>query len=385
MDEKIITFLHEVGQKRRGWVDKVPRDKVNNGINFYEALKGVICMMKQLINAQKIIYPDLLEVMRKRYVVLYTISLYGPIGRRGLVENSQLTERYIRNEVDLLHTQGLVDVTTKGMLITDEGKDIILELHQFIRELTGLTALERKLQEKTGITQVIIVPGDSDAHPFVKQELGRATVSFLKEYIDSNVTISVTGGTTMAAVADAMMPMEQANCLFVPARGGVGEKVENQANTIVAKMAKAEKGDYRLLHVPDPLSETLYQTLINEPSIAEIVAIIAESNILIHGIGEAIAMAGRRKTSVNVLEKLTNEQAVSEAFGYYFNKEGKIVHKVRTIGIQLAALEEVDCVITVAGGKSKAQAIASFMKQAKGNVLITDEAAAKEIVSQKLI
>lgn len=336
--------------------------------------------MKELLNAQKIIFPDLLIIMRKRYLILYTISLFEPIGRRSIVENTKLPERYIRKEVELLHQQGLIDVTTKGMLITEEGKAIITDLHQFTRELAGLTSLENELKEKTSIDHVIVVPGDSDEELFVKQELGRATVTYLSETIKSNVTIGVTGGTTMAAVADAMYPIEQAKCLFVPARGGVGEKVENQANTIVAKMATAEKGDYRLLHVPDPLSETLYQTLISEPSVKEILNLIEKSDIVIHSIGEAISMAKRRKTSADILEKLRSEDAVSEAFGYYFNQAGKIVYKVRTVGMQLEELTEVDCVLTVAGGKSKAQAIVSFIKQGKSNVLITDEAAAMEIV-----
>src|SRR5690625_7676912 len=103
----------------------------------------------------------------------------------------------------------------------------------------------------------------------MKLELGRATVQYLKKIVDRNVTIAATGGRTMAAVADAMVPFEKYECVFVPARGGIGEKVENQANTIVAKMAKAEKGNYHLLHVPDPLSEPLYQSLVNEASIGE--------------------------------------------------------------------------------------------------------------------
>src|SRR5699024_2302171 len=122
-------------------------------------------------------------------------------------------------------------------------------------------------------------------------------------------------------VADAMQPFQGYEGTFVPARGGVGEKVENQANTIVAQMAKAEKGDYHLLHVPDPLSETLYHTMLKEPSIKETLPYIKNASIVLHGIGEALAMANRRKTTDDILKKLENEQAVSEAFGYYFNQE----------------------------------------------------------------
>src|SRR5690625_4559126 len=244
--------------------------------------------MKELIDLQKIIYPDLLETMKNRYTVLNTIYLFKPIGRRGVIDHTNLPERSIRNEITLLHNQGLIDVTTKGMFTTEEGKNIINRLHAFIQELSGLTTLEKKLQQKTGIKDVIIVAGNSDEDPFIKQELGRATVQFLKKTITNDVTIAVTGGTTMAAVAHAMVPFDDVICLFVPARGGVGEKLENQANTIVAQMAKAEKGNYSLLHVPDPLSEKLYQSMIQEQSIMETLRLIKNAEIVIHGVGEAL-------------------------------------------------------------------------------------------------
>lgn len=340
--------------------------------------------MKNLLDLQKRIYPDLLEAMRTRYTVLYTIYLFEPIGRRGIVEHTNLQERYIRNEVALLEELGLIQITSKGMFITEEGKIVIDDLHTFFHELSGLSHLEKQIEENTDIAKVIVVNGNSDEHEYVKQELGRATVQFLKKTIKNDVTIAVTGGSTMDAVANAMVPFKGIKCLFVPARGGIGEKVEYQANTIVAKMAEKEKGDYRLLHVPDPLSETLYQSLIHEPTIAETLTYIKKASIVLHGISDAFVIAKRRKSPKHIIEKLKRHRAVSEAFGYYFNEQGRIVHKLKTIGIHLEDLDDIEMVITVAGGTSKARAIASFMKQKKSDVLITDEAAAKEIVTNYL-
>ncbi len=56
--------------------------------------------------------------------------------------------------------------------------------------------------------------------------------------------------------------------------------------------------------------------------------------------------------------------AVGEAFGYYFNEEGEVVHKVPTIGLQLEDLSHIEHVIAVAGGSSKAKAIRAYMKSA---------------------
>jgi len=335
--------------------------------------------MRTLVELQKKLYPNVLETMHRRYAILHSIKILQPIGRRGLADNTKLTERIVRTEITFLHNQGFIDITPKGMFVTKEGNLVLNQLANFMREVTGLNVLEMQIKDKLQVEQVIIVSGNSDEFSWVKKEMGKECVSFLKKKIQTHSTIAVTGGSTMAAVSEAMVPLH-ANPLFVPARGGLGEKVENQANTIVSQMARKAKGDYRLLYVPDPLSESSYQTMINEPAIIEILNLIKGSNVVIHGIGDALAMAKRRKTTDKVMQKLIDKNAVSEAFGYYFNKDGEIVHTVRTIGLQLEDLSSTKCVITVAGGKTKAEAIISYFKQGRSDLLITDEAAAKHIL-----
>lgn len=335
--------------------------------------------MRALIKLQQKLYPNILETIQQRYSVLNGIKVLQPIGRRGLAENIHLTERTVRSEVTFLHKEGYINVTPKGMYVTKEGNIVLEQLADFIREISGINILEKQLKEALQLKEVIVVSGNSDKFSWIQTEMGKECVKYLQTILEPNSIISVTGGSTIAAVADTMVPLSE-RPLFVPARGGLGEKVENQANTIVAKMATRAKGDYRLLYVPDPLSESSYETMINEPAIIDILNLIKGSNIVIHSIGDALTMAKRRKTKESVIEKLTKEKAVSEAFGYYFDKDGKIVHTVRTIGLQLKDLTEDKRVITIAGGKSKAEAIVSYFKRGKRDVFITDEEAAKEIL-----
>ncbi len=199
--------------------------------------------MQGILDLQKKLYPDLLEVMQQRYVILQNIELLEPIGRRALADNTNLTERHIRGEVNLLSKQGLIGMTSKGMQLTKEGKLVIDQLASFMHEAMGLSVLEKQLKETLQVANVAIVPGNSDDQEWVKQEMGKICVSFLQENMSSHETIAVTGGTTMAAVADMMAPLsEEKDCLFVPARGGIGEKEESQANTIAAKMARQAHG-----------------------------------------------------------------------------------------------------------------------------------------------
>jgi central glycolytic genes regulator len=337
--------------------------------------------MKSLLEVQKKLLPDLLSIMQKRYRILQYIRLTEPIGRRALSVALEITERVLRAEVDFLKEQGLLSITATGMSLTEEGQKVLFELEEMMKEVTGLKMLEEELQKVLNVNKVVVVAGDSDVSPLVKQEMGRATVTCMKEYMSDETIIAVTGGTTLASVAERMSPdPKQRNVLFVPARGGLGEQVENQANTICAKMAEKAMGHYRLLHVPGQLSNETYQSLVEEPSVKEVLDQIKSARMVIHGIGDAITMAERRKTSSNDLTTIIEEKAVAEAFGYYFNREGHVVHKVKTIGIQLDDLKNAKCVIAVAGGSSKAEAIRAFMKQGHDTIIITDEGAAKQLV-----
>ncbi|QKS72246.1 hypothetical protein FLK61_37035 [Paenalkalicoccus suaedae] len=340
--------------------------------------------MNMLLDLQKKLLPDLVEVLGLRFRILRYIRLMQPIGRRTLATNLEMSERVLRSEVTFLKSQGLVEFATSGMTLTEEGQNLLSQLEVVMKEVFNTRSMEEELQAKLGVKEVHVVPGDSDQFPWVKKEMGRTCVNVIKRNLamQGNI-IAVTGGTTIAAVAEMLVPdSDLKESLFVPARGGLGEQVENQANTICATMARKAMGTYRLLHVPDQVSKDAYESLVLEPSIQSILKLIHSATMVIHGIGEAQTMADRRDTEEDVLAKLKEKEAVAEAFGYYFNKSGEIVHKVPTIGLHLNDLESINTIIAVAGGASKAEAIQAYLIKSPSQVLITDEGAAKEILAK---
>ncbi|MCK6207786.1 hypothetical protein KZX50_20305 [Bacillus infantis] len=338
--------------------------------------------MDSLIDIQKRLLPDLLTVMQKRYQILQYIGFMQPVGRRSLAVSLGSTERVLRSEVDFLKNQNLISVASSGMNLTAEGKDLLERLESIMRDITGIDILEARLKEVLGVRQVIVVAGNSDESPWVKSELGRACAASMKQRLKGKNTVAVTGGSTMAAVAEMLTPnLFDDELLFVPARGGIGEEVKNQANTICAMMAEHTASRHKFLHVPDQVSKAMYETIMKEPVINEVLNLIQSAGMVLHGIGDAITMAERRKTTPEDLLKIQERKAVGEAFGYYFDEAGEVVHKVQTIGLQLKDLADIEHVIAVAGGSSKAKAIRAYMKQAPSStILITDEGAAKQLL-----
>ncbi|MFP5105636.1 sugar-binding transcriptional regulator [Neobacillus sp. C211] len=338
--------------------------------------------MQSLIDIQKKLLPDLLQVLQKRYSILRYIGFMQPVGRRSLAVSLGYTERVLRGEVDFLREQNLIYTNNVGMSLTPEGKNLLEDLEGFMRELKGIDVMELELKHKLGIKKVVIVPGDSDESPMVKGELGKASAICMKKLLSGKNIIAVTGGSTMAAIAERLSPeLTQKELLFVPARGGVGEDVQNQANTICSIMSRNTQSKHRVFYVPDQVSTDIYESLIREPDIHEVLKLIKSASMVLHGIGDAITMAERRKTNPEILSMLESSKAVGEAFGYYFNEQGEIVHKVLTIGLQLEDLVGIPNVIAVAGGNSKAKAIKAYLKQAPAStILITDEGAARKLL-----
>ncbi|MCM3238254.1 sugar-binding transcriptional regulator [Heyndrickxia oleronia] len=339
--------------------------------------------MYTLIELQKKLLPDMLSVMQKRFQILRSIHFMEPVGRRTLAQVLGFSERVLRSEVEFLNEQKLITIKMNGMSVSEQGLSVLEGLSGMMREISGINEMEEKLKELLNLQEVVIVPGDSDETPWVKQELGRACAKRMKKRLVGKNTIAVAGGSTMAAVADMISAdfIGDSNTVFVPARGGIGEDVKNEANSVCAKMAENTGAKHRVLYVPDQVSKEVYQSFIKEPIIKEVLHLIKNADMVLHGIGDANVMAKRRNTKEEDMKLITNGHAVGEAFGYYFNEAGQVVHKVPTVGLQLQDLQKIKHVIAVAGGSSKAKAIKACMKSAtKSTVLITDEGAATKMI-----
>lgn len=337
--------------------------------------------MREWLEIQKRLLPELIELLKKRYTILHQIMLSDSIGRRTLATSLQMTERVLRAETDLLKAQGLIDSDNTGMRITDEGRQLVRKLESVMGELLGMRQLEESIRQAFGLKQVIVVPGNSDVSPAVKQELGQAACRALSSVMDKEDVVAVTGGSTLAAMADQLTsatPLK--GNWFVPARGGLGESLEHQANTIASTMAKRVGAQYRLLHVPDLLSEEAYQSLKQEPNIQDILRVIRQARIVVHGIGEALVMAKRRRADEETIQQLLEEGALAEAFGYYFDQDGHVVHTMLTLGLRLEDISRTEVVIAIAGGQSKGESITAVLRAGHEDILVIDEAAAVEVL-----
>ena len=340
--------------------------------------------MEKIIELQKKIVPEVLTILDKRYNILKNIYVMQPIGRRGLANKLFIGERIVRTEVEILKNQGLIQISPYGMTVTSEGEKIINSLKEYIYKIRGIKHMEEQLKKLLDVNEVKIVPGNLEEDEYVLSDLGKAAASYIENIVSDDSIIGVTGGTTMAAVSKGITkPLKNNDIIVVPARGGIGRKVENQSNTIAAEMARRLKCQYQLLHASDTLEQQAIESILKDPKIQKVISIIKSVNLLVFGIGRADKMAKRRDLSSETMEKLMNSKAVAEAFGYYFTREGDIIYEMKTVGINFEDFKKISTVIGVAGGANKAEAIVAISKLKKSMILVTDEAAALEIIHMK--
>jgi len=346
--------------------------------------------MRTVLEIQRVLAPDVVDVLKKRYTILRHIGDAGGVGRRTLATALGMTERVLRAETEFLKQQGLVDIETSGMRISEAGLRLLEDMEPMMKEWFGLAALETRIAAAYGLRRVVVVPGDSDVDPGAKRELGKAGAAMLTqaaaaardgETSGEPLVVAITGGSTIVEVADHLSASAALKgALFVPARGGLGERVELQSNTIAATMAKRTGGGYRLMHVPDDVGEEATLSLMSEPHIREVADLVRKARIAVHGIGEAYEMARRRRVGEATIDRLRAGGAVAESFGYYFNRAGDVVHRMPTVGLRLEDIQHMETVIAVAGGASKAEAIAAVLRNGHEDVLVIDEGAAQAML-----
>lgn len=340
--------------------------------------------MSDLLKLGQILIPEAMSLLEKRYKILSNIALLEPIGRRALSTKVGLSERVVRAEIEFLKNHNLIDVLPAGMQITENGGEVVKNLKNLMDEVTGLSKKEDKLREILNCKKVIITKGDINKDELVKKQLGIEASNYLNSIMEDNSIIALTGGSTVKAVVDGFKSSKiKENLKIVPARGGIGRNVNLQSNTLVSRLAQKLNAKFKLLHAPDNITNETVEALMKEEEILSTVKLIRKSNIVIVGIGRADEMARRRNLSLKEVKKITENEAVGEAFGSYFNKDRKVISKRIALGMDIEDCSNKRQVIAVSGGSDKAEAILSIDFGSSSWVLITDEGAADRIIEIK--
>jgi DNA-binding transcriptional regulator LsrR (DeoR family) len=257
-------------------------------------------------------------------------------------------------------------------------------------EVAGCIALEQRLRDRFGLSNVVVAPDLGEPGPIPLKALGVAGANLLMALLDGGAhgMIGLGHGSTMAAVVAALPRRDARGARFVSLLGGLTRRFAANPYDVIFRLA--EKTGAEAFLMPAPLfanSPADRDVLLSQPGVGDVARMWDEASVCLIGIG-AVDMAGSiARADVfdpeNSLRDLREKGARAEVLGQFLDAEGRRMstpYDGRVIAADIFSLKGREA-YAVAGGDTKARALSAALKSGCFTGLITDEATARRLVA----
>lgn len=248
--------------------------------------------------------------------------------------------------------------------------------------------MERALSERFGLADCRVVMAPRGEVGSV-DHLGHAAAEYLQLVLRDGMTLGVSNGRTLASTAKYLEPKRALHLDVVQIIGALGsEDAAIDGPNIARALAAAYDARCRYLHVPLLVDDARTRDmLLRDRRVSEVLQMGTEADVALIGVGTQ----DPRDRSPLFNGFLTDQDvtAIREAGGVghicaeHYSAAGErlsISFNDRIMSIGLGALKEIPRVIAVAGGVTKAPAIAAGISGGYIDTLITDDAAAARML-----
>lgn len=242
--------------------------------------------------------------------------------------------------------------------------------------------LERQIEERFGLQEVVVVTPSSDDPVDLLRNLGQAGADYLVRCLQGQEVIGISWGRTLGAVVEALPAENWPEMRVVQIIGGLGQpEAETHGADLTRRMADAFNARPVMLSAPGIVASKLVRNaLLADPQISETLALAARADVALVGIGAPapdalVRTLGAVLTAVEI-ERLQARGAVGDIALRFFDGNGQaVVGEIndRIIGLDIAQIRRIGRVVGVAGGKDKLGVIRAAARGGLIGVLITDE------------
>jgi deoxyribonucleoside regulator len=188
--------------------------------------------------------------------------------------------------------------------------------------------------------------------------------------------------------AQHLKPLDTENVTVVQLNGSLDVgSYSTRAEYIVDHMAKAFNGKMVTISAPMIVDRSeILNSIKSDSRVAAALDMAEKSKVAIFGVGDISENSSPYKAGYfdqALIHELDRHGAVGEICGRFFDIEGKIAApeiQKRTLAVELDSLKKKKFSVAIAGQPKKIQAIQGLLKGGYCNVLITDEATARELL-----
>lgn len=250
--------------------------------------------------------------------------------------------------------------------------------------------LEKEIESKFGLKEVIIVDSGNDAKE-TKRNLGKAAAEYIQRIMKDGQIIGVTWGTTLKEIPQFVENDRKRKVTFIPMLGGIGEaEIDIHPNQIALQLAKKFNAESKLLHAPYQVdSMERKESLISDKNIWEFFKLFDNIHVALIGIGSPLLNTSTLVESgyytMEDIKMLVRQGAVADISSLFIDKDGngdKFEFNNRVVGIDLERIKKIPLTIGIAGSIEKRDAILAAIRGNYIRVLIVDEVAARSMLKE---
>jgi DNA-binding transcriptional regulator LsrR (DeoR family) len=244
--------------------------------------------------------------------------------------------------------------------------------------------LEGLLEERFGLSEVIIAEASRDSEEAVLNAIGSAAAQFLETTLKSGEVIGISSwSASLLSMVDQMHPVRKIQkCTVVQMLGGIGSpSAEKHANHLATRLARLVHGEARFLTAPGVVgSAGAAKILSQDPYVRETLELFDKITVALVGIGSvepsALVASSGNTLSGEELGIIQGKGAIGDICLRFYDAIGRQVKEPfgnRVIGIDLERLRRIRTAVGIAGGKRKFAAILGGLRGKWINTLVTDQ------------
>ncbi|MDP9836024.1 DNA-binding transcriptional regulator LsrR (DeoR family) [Neorhizobium huautlense] len=248
--------------------------------------------------------------------------------------------------------------------------------------------LATRLERAYGLDEAVVVPAPKDdSAEALASAVGLALGQFLSEVIQNDMTIGVGWGRTMTASLSSFRPPRRENCKVVSLLGGIVAVQKTNPIDFTWRFAGQLGAECFMFLAPLLVDSVATKRALIEKCGLDAVYDLAENlDLAVVSCGDI----GPHSTSLSEgfiskaeLDRLISAGCVCDTMFNFLDADGNSVdHKLneRVMSIDLDTLKKAKHVVLSSGGAHRATAIRATIRRVGCNTLITDEAAAMELL-----
>lgn len=247
--------------------------------------------------------------------------------------------------------------------------------------------LETILEQKYGLKECLIVTDYGETETAI-YKVAHVAAQYLEDTLKNGDTIGVSWGRTLAKIVEQMEYRHKPDCRVVSLLGALNiSQTISKADEIARNFANKLDCPSIMLYAPLVVeNRETKEWLLREKHIKQTFDLMKQCNIAVLGIGsltEKTSIYGRGVISKEELQELCNQGFVGDIATNLVRPDGTWDSNPlnnRLLAADLQCLKDIDNLVAVAAGETKAEAIQAVLQSGCIDTLIVDETTARKII-----